>query len=251
MEFTELKRNKAFYNEKSILDILDIVAWKKSNKSYNFETLPKTAILSLSRFLLSKKQRIFSKKLKGLFGQNYILDENYVYCSEFGNGAPAIIGLMEELRAFGVENFIFIGLAGLLKDEVEEKVFIVNNAFSTSGSAYLYSDKDSFQPKKEKWFEFFAKELNYKESICWSTDAPFRETESLVLFYQKNEVMHVDMECASIYAFAEFYKLNALCIVVSADSISNLTWNPPKNKSEINLVLKKAIEKIIAIKHEA
>ena len=159
MNLSNLKENSTFYKEKSILDIVDIVAWKKSNKSYNFETLPKTAVLSLSRFLLSKKQRVFSKKLKGLFGQNYILDKNYVYCSEFGNGAPAIIGLMEELRAFGVEKFIFIGLAGVLKNEIEEKAFIVNNTFSTSGSTYLYSDKDFFEPKRDKWFEFFGNKL--------------------------------------------------------------------------------------------
>lgn len=250
MNLLNLKENSTFYKEKSILDIVDIVAWKKSKKSYNFETLPKTAVLSLSRFLLSRKQRIFSKKLKGLFGQNYVLDENYVYCSEFGNGAPAIIGIMEELRVFGVENFIFIGLAGVLNETVDKKAFIVNTTFSTTGITYLYSDKDCFQPKKEKWFEFFAKELNYKETICWSTDAPFRETESLVSFYQKKEVMHVDMECASIYAFAEFYKLNALCIVVSADSLLNLTWNPPKDKGEINLALKKTIKKIIDLNYE-
>jgi purine-nucleoside phosphorylase len=250
MNLSNLKENSTFYKEKSILDIVDIVAWKKSNKSYNFETLPKTAILSLSRFLLSRKQRIFSKKLKGLFGQNYVLDENYVYCSEFGNGAPAIIGLMEELRVFGVENFIFIGLAGVLKETVDKKAFIVNTTFSTTGTTYLYSDKDCFQPKKEKWFEFFAKELSYKETICWSTDAPFRETESLVSFYQKKEATHVDMECAAIYAFAEFYKLNALCVVVSADSLLNLTWNPPKDKGEINLALKKTIKKIIDLNYE-
>ena len=58
------------------------------------------------------------------------------------------------------------------------------------------------------------------------------------------------MECASIYAYAEFYKLNALCIVVSADSILNFTWNPPKNKGEINLILKQTIKKITTIKYE-
>lgn len=251
MNLSNLKENSTFYKEKSILDIIDIVAWKKSNKSYNFETLPKTAVLSLSRFLLSKKQRIFSKKLKGLFGKNYILNKDYVYCSEFGNGAPAIIGLMEELRAFGVENFIFIGLAGVLKETVGKKAFIVNTTFSTTGTTYLYSDKDCFQPKKEKWFEFFAKELNFKESVCWSTDAPFRETESLINYYREKNVMHVDMECASIYAFADFYNLNALCILVSADSILNLTWSAPKNKDQLSSVLKSTIKKIITIKHEA
>lgn len=251
MNLSRLKENKAFYNEKSILDIVDIVTWKKNNKSYNFQTLPKTAILSLSRFLLNKKQRIFSKKIKGLFGHNYVLNENYIYCSEFGNGAPAIIGLMEELRVFGVENFIFIGLAGVLKENVEGKAYIVSNAFSTTGTTYFYSDKDYFKPKKEKWFEFFVSKLEYKETICWSTDAPFRETESLVSFYQKSDVLHVDMECASIYAFTEFYKLNAICVVVSADSILNLTWNPPKDKGEINLTLKKTIKKIIDLNYEA
>lgn len=249
MDLSKLKNNNNFWKEPSILNISDIVFWKKNKNSYNFENLPKTAILSISRFFLSKKQRIFCKKLKGIFGKSYILNENYIYCSEFGNGAPAITGLMEELRALGVENFIFIGFAGLLKKGFDEKEFIVTNSFSTTGTTYFYSYKDNFKPINGKWFQFFINQLNYKETTCWSTDVPFRETKSLVSFYIKKNAHHVDMECASIYAFAEFYNLNSLCILVSADEIVDFVWKEPINLKEINSMMKGVIKKIISINY--
>ena len=250
MDLSSIKKNREFYLEPSILNISDIISWKKTKNSYNFKNLPKTAILSLSCFFLSKKQQLFCKKIKGINGKNYILNNKFIYCSEFGNGAPAITGLMEELRALGVKNFIFIGFAGLLKKEVSEKKFIVTNSFSTTGTTCFYSYKDNFKPIDGKWFQILTNQLNYKETTCWSTDVPFRETKSLVSYYIEKNVYHVDMECASIYAFAEFYNLNSLCILVSADEIVDFVWKEPINLKEINSIMKGVLKKIISINYE-
>jgi purine-nucleoside phosphorylase len=249
MDLSSIKKNKDFYKESSIVDISNIVEWKKKRGNYNFIALPKTAILTLSSALLERKKRFFSKKIKGIYGKNYILNADFLYCSEFGNGAPAIIVLIEELRVLGVENFIFIGFAGLLKKEFKEKTFIVTNSFSTTGTTSFYSDKDNFKPIHSKWFEFFCAQLNYKETTCWSTDAPFRETKSLVSYYIEKNAQLVDMECASVYALAEFYNINALCILVPADEIVDFVWNEPLNLNELNFVMKGIIKKIISINY--
>ena len=232
MAFKELNIN--FYTEPSVLDILELIKWKKSCNAYNFNVLPKTAIITLHKHYLDRKIRFFAKKIKGIKGKNFLLNKKTLVCAEFGNGAPAIVGLLEELRGLGVENFIFIGFAGSLNLNFKESdVCIVQKAYSTTGCASLYSKDDFFEPKKSTWFSHLETKLCYKESICWSTDAPFRETPSLINHFKEKRTTHVDMECAAIYAFAEFYKLNALCVLITADSLSENSWLPPKNNKKL------------------
>ncbi|NMH86667.1 phosphorylase family protein [Flavivirga algicola] len=235
-------KDSNFYNENTILDISMIVDWNKKRRKYNFDKLPLTAIISLDKNLLSRKVRFVSKKAKGLVGNNYIINNNFMYASNFGNGAPALIGHLEELRCLGVENFIFIGLGGsLIFNESRNNSFILKNTFSTSGCTTLYSMKDSFKPIKNEWYNNLKSKLNLAETIGWSTDAPFRETPSLLNYYREKKVTHVDMESASIYAFSEFYKLNAMCIIVSADDLTNNRWTPPQNVDKLNNIINSII----------
>ncbi|NRD24324.1 hypothetical protein HNV10_13780 [Winogradskyella litoriviva] len=224
----------AFFEEKSTLDILKLVHWKKQNNLYNFKVLPKTAILSQTN-ILSKKDRVLLKRVKGITGKNYILSGSVLICTGFGNGAPAIVSLMEELRALGVTAFLFMGFAGRIQDTIKEgEICIVNKAYSTVGCTMFYSAEDSFIPNKNNWFANLNTKLNWKNAICWSTDAPFRETPSLITTYTKKGADLVDMECAAIYAFSQFYGLNALCVLVASDSLFNMNWLPPKNMDKLN-----------------
>ncbi len=228
-------KDSNFYNEKSILDISMIIDWNKKQQKYNFQTLPQTTIISLNKNLLTRKIRFLSKRTKGLSGDNYIINNNFMYSSNFGNGAPALIGHLEELRHLGVKNFVFIGLAGsLVPHESKSEIFILKNTFSTSGCTALYSPNDSFKPIENEWYRNLKSKLKLTETIGWSTDAPFRETPSLLNYYRNKKVTHVDMESASIYAFSEFYKLNAMCIMVTADDLTNNLWTPPKNITKLN-----------------
>jgi uridine phosphorylase len=236
-----------FLKENSVLKAASIVQWKKKNDKYNFKNLPKSAIISLSKFVLDRKKRFVSKKIKGLIGQNFLLNQNVIFCSEFGNGAPAVIGILEELRELGVENFIFVGLAGLIVDSEKEAVFLVKNSFSTVGSTSFYSVKDNFEPKNNTWYTNLKSILNLPETTSWSTDAPFRETKSLLQYFIEKKATHVDMECAAIYAFAEFYNLNALCIIITADDLSSFNWNPPKDLRSTNIHFKQLITKLIKL----
>ena len=236
-------KDSGSYNEKSILDISIIIDWNKKRQKYNFETLPLTTIISLDKNLLATKTRFLSKKIKGLSGNNYIINSNFMYSSNFGNGAPALINHLEELHYLGVKNFIFIGLAGsLVSNEFKNDRYILKSTFSTSGCTALYSPNESFRPIENKWYNDLKSKLKLSETIGWSTDAPFRETPSLLNYYRGKKVTHVDMESASIYAFSEFYKLNAMCIMVTADDLTNNSWKPPKNSDKLNAIIRSTID---------
>lgn len=244
MSFIEL--NSKFYAEKSVFDVLELIEWKRKSNKYNFKILPKTAILTLQKSFLDKRKILLSKKIKGITGKNYKISNSLLVCTSFGVGAPAITNLLEELRGLGVENFIFIGFAGRLNSHYKEnEICIVKKAYSTTGCTSLYSKNEFFEPKKNHWFTNLNSTLDYKNSICWSTDGPFRETSSLLRYFIQNEASHVDMECAAIYAFAEYYDLNALCIVVSSDSLENLNWKPPSGFKSLNYSMRKVLKSCI------
>ena len=98
-----------FYKEKSILNVKDIIEWKRKKNLYNFDTLPKVAVISMVN-KLSLPKRLINKKLKGLNGKHYILNKKVLFSYEFGIGSPAIIALLEELTAFGCDKIFYISV---------------------------------------------------------------------------------------------------------------------------------------------
>lgn len=236
-----------FLNEKSVLTAFELVSWKKNQRKYNFDTLPETALLSLSANLLERKTRFFAKKTKGLSGTNFILNK-LVFCSDFGNGAAATINLMEELRALGVIHFIFVGFAGWIgKREIETGVFWASGGFSSVGVSRFYARSDYFEPRKTHWLEHLQQHLDLPETTCWSTDAPYRETPSMLADFVEKGANHVDMEVAAIYSFAQFYNLNALCLLVTADDLSSLSWQAPPDAKTLHRELCEIVDKLIKI----
>ncbi|MGK4566198.1 phosphorylase family protein [Flavobacterium sp. 3HN19-14] len=91
--------------------------------------------------------------------------------------------------------------------------------------------------------------LDLPEAVCWSTDAPFRETASLLSSFVNKGATHVDMECAAIYAFAEFYKTDALCVIVAADSLVGNQWHPPTDMKTLNSEFRNIVFRLLAINH--
>jgi len=234
------------HTEKSLLESDSLVKWKKNNGAYNFDQLPNTAIITLNKSSLSRINRFVSKKLRGIQGDNYLLSTKTIFVSGFGNGAPALVGVMEELHALGVEKFVFVGWAGSINKKYKSgELFLVENSYSTTGCAQLYSRKSNFEPKENDWSLYIKSKLSLPVTTCWSTDAPFRETNSLVNFFREKGASHVDMECAAIYAFADHYKLNALCFLVTADFLSANEWVPPQNTKQLSSNVKNLVASLI------
>jgi hypothetical protein len=110
-----------FLNEKSVLSIEELVAWKKDENIYRTNYIPKTAILCAGFPRNKFKTKLKHKLLYGVKGLHSISkNKKYIVSSNFGDGAPELISICEELRCLGVENFIFIGVAGIISNIVSE-----------------------------------------------------------------------------------------------------------------------------------
>ena len=233
-------------NSESILSIKDLIAWKRSKKSYNFDTLPELAIIGPSINLSKNQKYLQSKKIKGLLGKHRLYKSKILFSTDFGIGAPAIITLLEELLALGVKKFIFIGVAGILRSAVKEgRAYIINKAYSTVGTTFFYSTSELCPDKV--WFKKIKTQLNLKSAIAWSTDCPFRETSELVEYHKALSCDFVDMEVAGLYAFAEFYKIPIVCILIGADDLCNGIWKSPKDISSLNTKKRELIKTLLKV----
>ncbi len=234
---------QSFYPESSsVVRSEMIVQWKKERNIYNFEKLPDTAVICVDYAILKHLNTFGAQKIKGIKGK-YFVKNQLLFCSEFDNGAPGIINLLEELRALKVETFIFLGSAGVLSSEITEtSMFFVKAAISGNGITAFYSDQQIHYPADD-----FSKITDFpelKDCICYSTDAPYRETRPLLNEVAKMGAQLVDMECAAVYAFAEFYSLKASCFLIAADNLCQ-TWVAPKDFKRIIAVQKMFVDKLI------
>lgn len=233
-----------FYKEKSVLTAKDIVEWKRKNNLYNFDTLPKVAIIS-AVYELSLPKRLLYKKLKGLNGKNFIVNKKVLFCAGFGAGSPAIIALLEELVALGVAKFLYIGFAGRLNANlIEGDSYIVSNAFSICGTSFFYNN-NSFISYPNSLSDKIKRELGLSEKIVLSTDAPYKETSSILDFYKKENAALIDMETASILAFFNQNKKEVACILIASDLL-DFNWMPPKNIDLTRKVAKNIVNQFIA-----
>ena len=62
-----------FYKEKSILNVKDVIEWKRKNNLYNFDTLPKVAVISMVN-KLSLPKRLIKDSLSPSLPQALIVD---------------------------------------------------------------------------------------------------------------------------------------------------------------------------------
>lgn len=233
-------------SETSILSPEKLIEWRRKRSVFNFTKLPKKAILGFDKNIFSRQLSFFPKKVQGLAGNNYVHGE-FVFCSMFMTGAPAVIGLLEELRALGVEEFIFIGLAGILSDDIKTgDVFFPDKTLSGVGVTQYYCSDSMIVPHDIDYCIDWGTRLNLRRVTCFSTDAPYRETPSLIAVAKENGCGLIEMECAAIYAFAGYYKLKVICLLIAADRLSE-EWTPPSSEINLTLIQKKLVNNIIKL----
>ncbi len=245
MAFFKIEKTN-FYHENSLLSISDLVTWKKKRNAYNFKSLPETAIIALKKNVFSKQIHPFMKRIKGLLGTHYKYNSKFLLCCEFGIGASSIVLLLEELKELGVKKFVFVGVAGILDDLVNENnPFIISSTYSSTGSSYFYDKNELLKSYNKQWYNHIKQVCNLLEQTAWSTDCPFRETPSIIDYYKTKGCGLVDMECAGVYAFSQYYKIPAVCILIGADRLSKAKWQEPKSFSSLLNTQRKIVKQLL------
>jgi uridine phosphorylase len=93
---------------------------------------------------------------------------------------------------------------------------LIEKALRDEGTSYHYlpaSDYSTINLKLRDMLSdaFIQFSPSIDQGVCWTTDAPFRETASSIEHFRSLGILAVEMEAAALYAFAEAREKPVIC----------------------------------------
>lgn len=216
---------------------------------------PQLIIFTYQTSLLSyavKSQQ--GKQVGGFFGDLYLLkrtNNRVGVAGNFGVGAPVVGVLVEELSAWGVQQFVGIGLAGGLTSGLQiGDLVIADRAWRDEGTSGHYLPWAEYAYPSAELSQKWQKQLmatGYSFAIggSWSTDAPYRETIEKVKSCRNAGILTVEMEAAALFAVSQALQRQSAAAFVISDTITSQGWtcqpDSHKNQKGLELLLNSAI----------
>ena len=132
-------------------------------------------------------------------------------------GASYAVLVAEELFALGCELLVSITSAGQVNPAGNLPYFVViDRALRDEGTSYHYVAPSQFAEADPGMIVLGSKAVTaagFPEIVgsSWTTDAPFRETESALQAAKGLGILTVEMEAAALYSFAQAKRAKVLC----------------------------------------
>ena len=146
-------------------------------------------------------------------------------------GAPHAVMGMEKLIALGANRIWVLGWCGSLQPSLRIGDLVVPvEAFSEEGTSQHYPIGGITPLVNEDLSGILETALikdgrPYSKGAVWTTDAPYRETPEKVEFYQKKEVLAVEMEMSALMTLALFRKIKLGALLVVSDELFEFKWH--------------------------
>lgn len=147
-------------------------------------------------------------------------------------GAPFAVLVAEELFASGCTLVLSITSAGQISGEQEPPYLVlIDRALRDEGTSYHYLAPDRYAAADPVLLQrldvaFRKAGLSIERGSTWTTDAPFRETASMIEARRAEGILAVEMEAAALYAFAHArgYAVGCLAYVTNQMGRSDLDF---------------------------
>ena len=200
-----------------------------------------TIILSFNGEILERV-----KQIDGVYEGGYLTNLNgklpwYIYEKDGSKvavsmatiGAPMVVGLLEELKARGFNNFIVLGSCGVLDQSIQaDKIILPSSALRDEGTSYHYapaSDEIAYERSLLLTMENALDKagVEHIRTKSWTTDAFYRETAAKVKRRLAAGARVVDMEASAIMAWAQYRQANVYQFFYTADYVDhhNHEWD--------------------------
>jgi uridine phosphorylase len=158
---------------------------------------------------------------------------------------------MEEYVAFGVRQFISVGIAGSLQPYLHTAdIVICDEAIRGEGTSGHYLPPSRLVEADSALANgihsvFTGKGVQFSKGTSWTTDAPYRETHREVDCYMKEGILTVDMEAAALFAVAKSLGARAAAVFIIADRLLPEGWEPPSQTASIEKSMDKVLDALI------
>jgi uridine phosphorylase len=133
-------------------------------------------------------------------------------------GAPFAVLVAEQLFASGCELLVSVASAGQINDLGAPPYHVlIERALRDEGTSYHYLPPATWVEANAELVAlataaFATSTHRIHRGATWTTDAPFRETETAIAARQKAGAVVVEMEAAALYAFAAARHRPVLCL---------------------------------------
>ena len=223
--------NRFFDPTQPVLSPYDIV-FAFTKESREELALPGRAIITFNNGDLNYLTSRSNGKLVGSwagFRQIYTLSGSatIALCSSFGG--PNICALVEELAAFGVEEFVLWGYCGGIDPSLAiGDILMPRDALREDGASFHYMENDDLSASSgwlDEWIEK-TKDEGFRSGTVWTCDAIYRETRGKVARYRQMGVSGVEMETASFYSVCKHLGLKGIAFLVVSDLLTEGSWVP-------------------------
>ncbi len=132
-------------------------------------------------------------------------------------GASFAVLVVEQLAAVGCEYVVSVTSAGQVTDAGETPYFVlIDRALRDEGTSHHYAPPERYAEPSEELIDVVEEECGDVEPTVhrggsWTTDAPFRETDSAIEHARSEGVLAVEMEASALYALAEVRDIDVVC----------------------------------------
>ena len=140
-------------------------------------------------------------------------------------GASYAVLLAEQLFVSGCELLISITSAGKINESVKSDYLLIKDTIRDEGTSYHYlpENEDSFLSADllQKLLPLeFNKSVSVQVGKSWTTDAPYRETQSAIVHAKGLGADSVEMEASALYAFAKVKSKPVVCYAHLTNSMA-------------------------------
>lgn len=158
-------------------------------------------------------------------------DRRFAFCKA-RLGAPACVGIFEDIIPMGAKRFLLLGNCGVLDKNIGDcGIIIPTCAIRDEGTSYHYVPAADYIEVNRKYTETFISVLQefgypYVTGTTWTTDAFYRETRGKVARRKEMGAICVEMECAAMQAMCDFRGVEFFQFFYAGDNLDHPTWDP-------------------------
>ncbi len=155
-------------------------------------------------------------------------------------GAPFAVLVAEELIATGCRHIVGYSSAGAVSDSLQLPCLVVpEGALRDEGTSYHYLPPSAQALARGRLPAVLAGHaascgLPVRRGMSWTTDAPYRETQSQIERHRAEGVLTVEMEAAALMALAEVRQVEIASLLHVTNSFATQENDFEKGDGNIN-----------------
>jgi uridine phosphorylase len=153
-------------------------------------------------------------------------------------GAPFAVLVAEQLFASGCRLLISVTSAGQITPIGQTPYFVlIDRAIRDEGTSYHYLPGSTFTPDASLLARVeqagrALRDIALHRGTTWTTDAPYRETESAIVRARQLGALAVEMEAAALYAFSTTSGRSVICFAHVTNAMAQTEGDFEKGEAD-------------------